>query len=238
MEAVPVATIDIFSEEPEQQGVGKIWYKATITSQTLTILFAIAAATLFANFVAGNPMALFATATASMIGQTAPPALTGDEIALFREAAHQAEVKLSKAKVQALTTRFQAWAAEVDAKAQVELPGQPATDHLRTAIVTTTKSAQIHGHNRPQHKARSAVRRTQHARRHKRQKQYARPLDWFAATRGSERPQTNFGRSTWSFKSEDREWAVPLGFGRRVSVREALKITIALQRVDIPALSA
>lgn len=233
-----MATIDIFPQEPEQQGVGKIWDRAAITSQTLTVLFAIAAATVLANFVVGNPMALFASATASMVGQTAPPALTGDEIALFREAAHQAEVKLSKAKVQALTTRFQAWAAEVDAKAQVQLPGQPATDHLRTAIVTTTKSARIHRHNRPQHKARSAVRRTQHARRHKRQKQYARPLDWFASTRGSERPQTNFGRSTWSFKSGDREWAVRLGFGRHASVREALRITITFQRATIPALSA
>lgn len=182
-----MVAIDIFPEEPEQQGIGKIWSRVAITSRTLKGLFVIAAAIVFVNFIFGNPMVLFANATAPVVGQLAAPSLTGDEIALFRKAARQAEDELSGAEVQALTTQFQAWAAGVDARAQVQLPGQPATDHLRTTVVTKTKTAQIDRHNRPQHKARSAVRRIKHTRRHKRQKDYVRALDWFAPTRWPER---------------------------------------------------
>ena len=174
------------AEQPEQRGIG-IWDRATTVSQTLKVLFAIAAAIIIANFVAGNPLVLLANATASVVGQPAPQPLTSDEIALFRKATYQTEPELSRAEVHALATRFQAWAAEADAREQV----QPAKD-LRTAIVTQPKSAQIN-HRRPQHKARSAVHHTKHAGRHKRQKQYAQALDWFAPTNWSVR------HSVWFF---------------------------------------
>jgi hypothetical protein len=135
-----MATIDISPEDLEQQGFGKIWNRAAITSKVLTVLFAIAAAVIFASLVVGNPMVLFANATASVVGQPAPQPLTGDEIALFHKAAYQTEHELSRPEVEALTTQFQAWAAEADAKAQVQPPGQAATDHLRTAFGTKTQS--------------------------------------------------------------------------------------------------
>jgi hypothetical protein len=76
------------AEEPEQPGIGKAWDRAVISSRILktSILVVTAAAIVFA--ILGNPIALFAKATASLVGQSG----TGQQ--------------------------FQAWAAEQDARAQ------------------------------------------------------------------------------------------------------------------------
>jgi hypothetical protein len=181
-----MATIDISAEEPQQQGTGKVWDRAATTSRALKILIVIAAAIVFANVVVGNPVVLFANATASLVGPWAPQSLTGDEIALFRKATYQAETVPSGPDIEALAKQFQAWAAEVDARAQVKLPGQPAKD-LRASVVQKTKSVQVQRHNRPEHKARPAVRRTKHARRQMRREQYALVHDWFAPARWRDR---------------------------------------------------
>jgi hypothetical protein len=79
------------AEEPEQPGIGKAWDRAAISSRILktSILVVTAAAIVFA--ILGNPIALFAKATASLVGQPG----TGQQ--------------------------FQAWAAEQDARARTTI---------------------------------------------------------------------------------------------------------------------
>jgi hypothetical protein len=181
-----MATIDIFAEETQQKGIGKVWDGAATMSRVLKVLFVIAAVIVLANVVLENPVVLFANATATLVGPWAPQSLTGDEIALLRKA--KTETALSEPEVEALAKQFQAWASEVDARAKVQLPAQPAKD-LRASVVKKTKLAQVHRHNRLEHEARAAVRRTKHGRRHMRHEQYVLADDWFA--RWSER---HFGR--------------------------------------------
>jgi hypothetical protein len=61
--------------EPEQPGIGKAWDRAVISSRTLkvSILVAMAAAIVFAVLLVGNPFVLFANATVSLVGTSAPP---------------------------------------------------------------------------------------------------------------------------------------------------------------------
>jgi hypothetical protein len=72
---------------------------------------------------AGNPLALFAKATASILGSSA--ALTSDEIALFSKTGNRTETEISKPAAEALFKQFQVWAAAEDARARVQQPGQP-----------------------------------------------------------------------------------------------------------------
>src|SRR6266481_6589227 len=60
------------AEEPEQPGIGKAWDRAAISSRILTtsILVVTAAAIVFAILV-GNPIALLANATASLVSTSA-----------------------------------------------------------------------------------------------------------------------------------------------------------------------
>jgi hypothetical protein len=178
-----MATVDNSAENPQQHRVGKVWDRAAITSRALRILFVIAAVIISANVVAGNPMVLFANATASLVGPWEPESLKGDEIALLRKA--RTETALSGPEVEALTEQFQTWAAEVDARAHVQLPAQRAKD-IRASVAKKTKLAQVSGHNRLGHQARAMVRRTKHARRHVRHGQYVLADDWWFA-RWSER---------------------------------------------------
>jgi hypothetical protein len=80
------------AEEPEQPGIGKAWDRAVIASRILktSILVVTAAAIVFA--MVKNPIVLFANATASLVGTSAPQSGTGQ--------------------------LFQAWAAKQDARAQ------------------------------------------------------------------------------------------------------------------------
>ena len=137
------------AEEPEPPDTRKVWDTAAISSRHLktSILVVTAAAIVFAILV-GNPIALLANATASLVGTSAsqddtqsmptiqstadaqalPPtaseAPTGEEIAAAFKTAIQSETEIREPTAEALLKQFQAWAAEEDAQAQVR-PVQP-----------------------------------------------------------------------------------------------------------------
>jgi len=62
------------TEETDQADILKAWDRAVIASRILKtgILFVTAAAIVFAVLSAGNPLVLFANATASLVGASAP----------------------------------------------------------------------------------------------------------------------------------------------------------------------
>lgn len=134
------------ADEPEQQGIGKAWDRAVISSRVLkaSILVATATAIGIAILSVGNPVTLFADVTASLVDKSAlqpatdqstptiqstadaqalPPtakdAPTRDEIAAASESAGQSQTESSEPSSEALFRQFQAWAAEKDAQAQV-----------------------------------------------------------------------------------------------------------------------
>jgi len=147
--------LSVQTEEPEQPGIGKAWDRAAISSRILptSILVVTAAAIVFAILV-GNPIALLANVTASLVGTSAsqddtqsmptiqstadaqalPPsaseAPTGEEIAAAFKTAIQSETEIREPTAEALLKQFQAWAAEEDAQAQVrpEQHEQPVQD--------------------------------------------------------------------------------------------------------------
>jgi len=145
------------AEEPEQPGIGKAWDRAVISSRILktSILVVTAAAIVFAILSVGNPLVLFADATASLVATSAPQdgtgqsmpiiqstadaqalpptaseAPTGEEIAAAFKTAIQSETEIREPTAEALLKQFQAWAAEEDAQAQVrpEQHEQPVQD--------------------------------------------------------------------------------------------------------------
>src|SRR5437764_5426766 len=166
VEASPVATNDptpLFlsdhAEEPQQPGIDA-WDDArdeardgaVIASRTLkaSILVVAAAAIGFAILSVGNPLVLFANATAFLFATSAPQdgtdqptptmqatagaqdlpasaepardAPTRDEIAAAFKSAGQteAQAEIRQAPAEPLLNQFQAWAAEEDARAGVQ----------------------------------------------------------------------------------------------------------------------
>jgi hypothetical protein len=140
--------------EPEQPGIGIAWDKAVISSRILktSILVVTATAIGIAILSVGNPVALLANVTASLVDKSAlqpgtdqstptiqsiagtqdsPPtakdAPTRDEIAAAPEPAGQSQTENSEPASEALFRQFQAWAAEEGTRAQVT-PVQPAQD--------------------------------------------------------------------------------------------------------------
>jgi hypothetical protein len=67
------------AEEPEPPDTGKVWDRAAVSSRILktSILFVTAAAIGFAILSVGNPIVLFANATAPLVGISAPQSGTG-----------------------------------------------------------------------------------------------------------------------------------------------------------------
>ena len=144
--------LSVQTEEPEQPGIGKAWDGAAISSRILTtsILVVTAAAIVFANLV-GNPIALLANATASLVGTSAsrdetpsrptiqstadaqalPPtaseAPTGEEITAAFKSALQSQTEIREPPAETLLKQFQAWAAEKDSQAQAR-PEQSVQD--------------------------------------------------------------------------------------------------------------
>ncbi|SDO78354.1 hypothetical protein [Afipia sp. GAS231] len=151
--------LSVQTEEPEQPGIGKAWDRAAISFRILTtsILVVTAAAIVFAILV-GNPIALLANVTASLVGTSAsqddtqsmptiqstadaqalPPtaseAPTGEEIAAAFKNAVQSETEIREPPAEALLKQFQAWAAEEDSQAQVR-PEQSVQDAQAQAQV-------------------------------------------------------------------------------------------------------
>jgi hypothetical protein len=158
------------AEEPEQQpGIGKAWDRA--------VLVVTAAAIVFAALLVGNPLAIFANSTASLVATSAPqdgttqsmPVIqstadaqaptasevpTGDEIAAAFKTAYQSQT------TEALFTQFQAWVAREDARAQVR-PVQPVQD-AQAQVRSVQKHRHIR-HAREEKNARAHVRREQNA---------------------------------------------------------------------------
>ena len=127
-------------EQPGMQpGIRKAWDGAVISSRILKtgILVVTAAAIDFAILSVGNPVALFANVTASLVdisalqpgtGQSTPtiqstagaqalPATAGDaptrdEITAALEAADQSQTEIRQPSAETLLKQFQAWAAE------------------------------------------------------------------------------------------------------------------------------
>jgi len=153
--------------EPEQPGIGIAWDKAVISSRILktSILVVTATAIGIAILSVGNPVALLANVTASLVDKSAlqpgtdqstptiqsiagtqdsPPtakdAPTRDEIAAASEPAGQSQTENSEPPSEALFRQFQAWAAEKDAQAQVG-PVQHVQD--ATAQVVQNAPAQV-----------------------------------------------------------------------------------------------
>jgi hypothetical protein len=140
------------TEEPERPVIGKAWDRAAFLSRILkaSILIVTAAAIVLAILV-GNPIALLANATASLVGTSAsqdgrqstptvqstadaqalPPtareAPTGGEIATALNSGYQSQTENPQPPAEAVFKQFQAWAAEEDAQAQVR-PVQPVQD--------------------------------------------------------------------------------------------------------------
>ena len=195
------------TEETDQADILKAWDRAVIASRILKtgILFSTAAAIVFAVLWAGNPLVLFASATASLVGASAsqdgtdqlvptiqsaadarvlPPtardALKGEEIAAAPEVADQSQTEIRQPLVEDLLKQFQAWAAEEDARAQVEpvrrtqvetvepvAPLQPAEDS-QTQVVQEARAQVRHVQKRrqlrPVQNARAEIRPEQNAR--------------------------------------------------------------------------
>jgi hypothetical protein len=148
------------ADEPEQRGIGKAWDGAAISSRIVKtgILVATAAAIDLAILSVGNPAALFANVTASLVdisalqpgtpqstptiqsdadAQALPPtardAPTRDEIAAALEPADQSQTEIPQPSAETLLKQFQAWAAEEETRDDITGALEPA-DQSQTEI--------------------------------------------------------------------------------------------------------
>lgn len=143
------------AEEAGQPDIGKVLGRAVISSRFLKTSILVATATAAIGItilLVGNPVALVANVTASLVDKsalqpdtdpstsaiqsiagtqdlptTARDAPARDEIAAAVEPADQSQTEISQPPVEALFKQFQAWAAEEGTRAQVE-PVQPVQD--------------------------------------------------------------------------------------------------------------
>ena len=161
--------------EPEQPGIGIAWDKAVISSRILktSILVVTATAIGIAILSVGNPVALLANVTASLVDKSAlqpgtdqptPPtasdAPTRDEIAAAFEPSDQSQTEISQPPTEALLKQFQAWAAEEDTRAQVG-PVQPVQDAPIQVVqdaAAQIRPMQKHRQVRPVQNARAEIR--------------------------------------------------------------------------------
>jgi len=156
------------AEKTEQPDIGKVWDRAVVSSRILktSILVVTATAIGIAILSVGNPVALLANVTASLVDKSAlqpgtdqptptiqstagtqdlPPtasdAPTRDEIAAAFEPSDQSQTEISQPPTEALLKQFQAWAAKEDAPAQVE-PVQPVQDTPAQVVQNAPAPAQ------------------------------------------------------------------------------------------------
>ena len=146
--------------EPEQPGVGIAWDKAVISSRILktSILVVTATAIGIAILSVGNPVALLANATASLVdisalqpgtdqstptiqsragAQALPPtardAPARDEITAALEPADQSQTENRQPSAETLLKQFQAWAAEQETRDDIT-GALPPADQSQTEI--------------------------------------------------------------------------------------------------------
>jgi len=142
------------AEDPEQPGIGKAWDIAVISSLILktSVLLIIAASIVFAILSVGNPLVFFKNVTASLVATSAPEdgtdqstpmvqsiagaqalpptaseAPARDEIGAAVSTADQSQTEIRQPPTESLLNKFQAWAAEEDARAQAR-PVEPERD--------------------------------------------------------------------------------------------------------------
>ena len=145
----PPVFLSDHTDEPEQSGIGNI--VSSRTFKTIVLGFA-AAAIVFAIVSAGNPIALFASITASQVSSSAhqdgsgqsmptiqstasaqalPPtareAPAGDGMLAAFKAAFENKTEVDQPTADAVFNQFQAWAAKEDAQVRVR-PPQPVQD--------------------------------------------------------------------------------------------------------------
>ena len=139
--------------ELDQPDIGRARDVAALSKRILKtgILAVTATAIVLPVLSVRNPAVLFANATASLVGTSAPDrtgepmptiqstavaqalpptateAPTGDEIAAIFKSVAQDQTEISQPSAEALFEQFQAWAAEQDARTQVS-PVQPVQD--------------------------------------------------------------------------------------------------------------
>jgi hypothetical protein len=148
------------AELPEHPGIGKVWDGAAISSRIVKtgILVVAAAAIDCAMLSMGNPAALFANVTPSLVdisalqpgtrqstptiqsnpgAQALPPtardAPTRDESAAALESADQSQTEIRQPSAEALLKQFQAWAAEEETRDEITGAIEPA-DQSQTEI--------------------------------------------------------------------------------------------------------
>jgi hypothetical protein len=170
-------------EEHEQLGIGKD--RPVLSSRILktSILIVTAAAIGFAILSVANPLVLFENVTASLFATSAPldgtgqsmpiiqstadiqplpptasEAPTGDEIATTLKTADQSQTDIRQPSPEGLLNQFQAWAAEEDAQAQVQVrPVQNAHDQVAQTAPEQVRPVQKQRQVRPAQNARAKV---------------------------------------------------------------------------------
>ena len=157
------------AEEPEQSGIWRAWHTALAPTQILktSILGVTAAAIVFALLLVGNPLVLFANAPALLADLSAPKPATdastpiiqptdgtqalpltasetpaGDEAAAAFKTAYQNQAEIRQPDAESLLNRFQAWAAEEDARTQAAA-AQPVQDDVQPQPVQDAQSQPV-----------------------------------------------------------------------------------------------
>jgi len=220
------------SEEPEQPVIGKDRAVMSSRIVKTSILVVTAAAIVFAILLGGNPLVLVENAMASLVAtstpqddagqsmpsiqstadaQALPPAAseapTGSEkAAAFKAAAYktadQSQTEIPQPSADVLLNKFQAWAAEADARPQVR-PAQPVQEEdarpqvqrvepvqdAQAQVVQDAQNARAqvrhvqkqrrvrHAQNARVRNARAQIRRAQNARAEARPEQNAQAQD-------------------------------------------------------------
>jgi hypothetical protein len=168
------------ADEPEQQYIGTFWDRVLSRVLKASIVVATATAIGIAILSVGNPVALFAYLTASLVDKsalepgtdlstpaiqstadaqalpTARDAPTPNEIAAAPEPAGQSQKEISEPSSEALFKQFEAWAADKDAQAQVG-PVQSVEDGAQAAENARARPMQKHRHVRPVYSARAEI---------------------------------------------------------------------------------
>ena len=181
--------------ELKQPGIGNAWHRTVISSRILKTSILVATVTVIAILTVGNPIALFANVTASLVdtwvfqpgtgqsttgAQALPPtardAPTRDEIAAALVPADQTQTEISEPPAEVLVKQFQAWAAEEDARAQVG-PVQPVQDAPAQVVQNVSERVrpmQKHRQLRPVQNAQAEIRPVQNPQAKVRREQNAR----------------------------------------------------------------
>jgi hypothetical protein len=202
-DSIPLFLSD-HAEQHEQPVIGKD--RAVIASRIVktSILIVTAAAIVFAIVSVENPLVLFENAMASLFAtstpqddtaqsmpliqstadaQALPPtaseAPTGGEIAVASKTADQGHAEIRQPPAEVLLNQFQAWAAEKDARPQVQRvqPVQDAQAQVAQNARAQVRHVQKQRQLRHVRNARAQMRRAQDARAQARPEQNAQAQD-------------------------------------------------------------